>query len=331
MLNNKEFKQTLLAGVLVVLVSSVVCLQISPLCALVCFLATSLLVGIFCIYTKKRYSALEHLNQELSLVCAGVYDLHLEDNTEGELSILKNNLYKVITLLRTQNDLLSKDKVLLADNLADISHQLKTPITSMMMMTDLLQDETDEAKRKEFISILNTQLEKMRWLILNLLKLSKLDAGTLELKKEEVSLQEVIKDSLRPFLVMMDVKKIQLQNTAEDLTFRGDAGWTAEALGNIIKNCLEHTAEGGTLDIYTERTNIYVAVHIRDNGCGIAKEDLPHIFERFYRGKNSSPESVGIGLALAKTIVEKEKGRILVKSELGKGTDFEIRFYKAIV
>lgn len=331
MLNNREFKQTLVAGVLVVLVSSAVCLQISPLCALVCLLATSLLVGIFCIYTKKRYSDLEHLNQELSLVCAGVYDLHLEDNTEGELSILKNNLYKVITLLQTQNELLSKDKVLLADNLADISHQLKTPITSMMMMTDLLQDEEDEAKRKEFISILNTQLEKMRWLILNLLKLSKLDAGTLELKKEEVSLQKVVKDSLRPFLVMMDVKKIQLQNTAEDLSFRGDAGWTAEALGNIIKNCLEHTAEGGTLDIFTERTNIYVAVHIRDNGCGIEKEDLPHIFERFYRGKNSSSESVGIGLALAKTIVEKEKGRILVQSELGKGTDFEIRFYKAIV
>lgn len=285
-----------------------------------------------CLYlTKKRYDKLNELNNYLSLVCSGNYDLNIASNTEGELSILQNNLYKVITLLKTQNEFLSKDKIYLADSLADVSHQLKTPLTSMMVMTDLMKNEKDAQKNKEFLEIIEAQLDKMRWLILNLLKVSKLDAGTVAFKSEQVSGAEVIAESLKPFLVTMDLKQIQLINNADDFIFIGDKNWTVEAMGNIIKNCLEHTDKNGTLEIFTKHTNVYDSVFIKDNGCGIATEDLPHIFERFYHGRNSSGESVGIGLALAKMVAEKEKATIIVNSKENEGTQFEFRFYQAIV
>lgn len=327
---NKDMKQ-IAAGGFLTLLFAVICLFINPICALVCLMLGLALTGIFLFVTKKRYDKLSDLNNYLSLVCSGQYDLDISDNTEGELSILKNNLYKVIILLRSQNDMLKKDKLYLANALADISHQLKTPLTSMMVMSDLLRENKVPEKQSEFIGIMENQLEKMKWLITNLLKLSKLDAGTADYKKEGFSVFSALTQSLKPFLITMDLKEITLINEAMDFTVRGDEGWTAEAFGNIIKNCIEHTKKGGRLEIYTHTTTIYNSVIIRDNGCGIAKEDLPHIFERFYHGKNASSDSVGIGLALAKAIFEKESATIEVTSEETKGTQFEIRFYKAIV
>ena len=252
-------------------------------------------------------------------------------NEEGELSILKNNIYKTTVLLKEQNEQLRADKMYLADALADISHQLKTPLTSMMVMNDLLETQITDERPKQFIDIQKQQLDKMNWLIQNLLKLSKLDAGTVEVRNDTISVKTVIEDSLRPFLIQMELKEISLEKQVEEMTFRGDRNWTSEALQNIIKNCLEHMQPGGTLDISTEETTLYTAIKIEDDGCGISESDLPHIFERFYHGKDASTESVGIGLALAKAIVEKERGKIYVTSTVGKGTTFEVRFYKAII
>lgn len=286
---------------------------------------------IFIYYTKKRYKKINDLNTYLSLICAGNYNLDISENTEGELSILKNNLYKVITILQSQKDLLEKDKLYLSSSLADISHQLKTPLTSMMVMTELLRDEKDENKRKEFLIIIETQLNKMKWLILNLLKISKLDAGTAEFKSEEVSVKKVINKSLNPFLITFDLKQIDVENNITDFYFKGDRNWSVEAFENIIKNCIEHTQKNGKIIISSKQNNVYNSIIIKDNGCGISKEDLPHIFERFYYGKNSSKDSVGIGLALAKTIFEKENAKIYVESTENRGTTFEIKFYKSII
>ena len=330
-MTDKNLKGIVAFGIAVTVVLSAVCLYIKPICAVICLMLGAVLTGVFICFTKSRYNKLNALNNYLSLVCAGNFDLDIADNTEGELSILKNNLYKVIVLLRSQNELLKKDKVYLADSLADISHQLKTPLTSMMVMTDLLKNESDADKKKEFIEIMENQLDKMKWLITNLLKLSKLDAGTVEFKYEEFSVKNSLLQSIKPFLLTMDLKGILYVDCAEDFTVNGDSKWTAEAFENIIKNCIEHTDNGGELIISTENTNLYDSVIIRDNGSGIAKEDLPHIFERFYHGKNSSSDSVGIGLALAKAVFERENGKITVTSEIGKGSQFEIKFYKAIV
>ncbi len=330
-MSDKNFKGIVAFGIAVTVVLSGVCLYIEPLCTVICLVLGTAVICAFICFTKSRYNKLNELNNYLSLVCAGNFDLDIADNTEGELSILKNNLYKVIVLLRSQNELLKKDKVYLADSLADISHQLKTPLTSMMVMTDLLKNESNADKKKEFIEIMENQLDKMKWLITNLLKLSKLDAGTVDFKYEEFSVKNSLEQSIKPFLLAMDLKGISYVDCAEDFTVNGDSKWTAEAFENIIKNCIEHTDNGGELVISTENTNLYDSVIIRDNGCGIAKEDLPHIFERFYHGKNSSSDSVGIGLALSKAVFERENGKITVTSEIGKGSQFEIKFYKAIV
>ena len=294
-------------------------------------MCSGILAALFVYDAKKRYEDIEKLNDYLSMVLSGNYDLEIASNEEGELSILKNNIYKTTVLLKEQNEQLRADKMYLADALADISHQLKTPLTSMMVMNDLLETQITDERPKQFIDIQKQQLDKMNWLIQNLLKLSKLDAGTVEVRNDTVSVKTVIEDSLRPFLIQMELKEICLQKKVGGMTFRGDRNWTSEALQNIIKNCLEHMKPGGTLEISTEETTLYTAIKIEDDGCGISESDLPHIFERFYHGKDASTESVGIGLALAKAIIEKERGKIFVTSTVGKGTTFEVRFYKAII
>lgn len=328
---NKDIKIIALMGFLGTIVATVVTLFFNVVCSVVTFLLGAILTLTFYIVTKKRYKKIADLNNYLSLVCAGNYLIDIKDNTEGELSILKNNLYKVIVLLRSKNELLEKDKIYLADSLADISHQLKTPLTSLMVMVDLLKDEKNIDKQKEFISIIEIQISKIKWLVENLLKLSKLDAGTIKFKKEKIDVLSVITKSLSPFLVQMEMKNISLETTINDFSFTGDLNWTSEAVENIIKNCIEHIADNGKLNIETGVTNIYSYIKITDNGCGIKKKDLPHIFERFYQGENSSKESVGIGLALAKTIIDNQGGSIEVTSEENVGTEFIIKFNKMVV
>lgn len=311
--------------------ASIICFIINAWAGAICLISGIILTGVYFYNIKKRNDKINELNNYLSLMCSGNFDLDIMDNSEGEMSILKNNLYKIMTLLKTQNEQLNTDKLYLANSLADISHQLKTPLTSMMVMSDLLKDEKDEGKRNEFLSIIETQLDKMKWLITNLLKISKLDAGATEFKHEKFNIAPILEKSLKQFYVTCDVREIEIVNEINDFEFVGDENWTGEAIENIIKNCIEHTNNNGKLRFFSRRTNVYNSLFIQDNGCGITKEDLPHIFERFYHGKNSSSESVGIGLALAKTVLEKEKGDIIVNSELGKGSIFELRFYKTIV
>ena len=330
-MNDKEIRIILIVSSVLTVVLSVICAFFSKICAVLCLTLGIILIMIFAVVTKRRYKNLNDLNDYLSLVCKGIYDMNIDDNTEGELSILKNNLYKVITLLQSQNEYLKNDKLYLADSIADISHQLKTPLTSMMVMCELLENEENPDKRQEFVAVINNQLSKMKWLITNILKISKLDADATEFKREEVSISKVLDDSLKPFVLTAELKNIAIQNGANDFVFNGDESWTVEAVSNIVKNCLEHTNDGGKIIISSGSTNLYNKLTISDNGCGIAEEDLPHIFERFYHGKNSSKESVGIGLALAKTVFEKEDASVSVESEQGIGSVFEIRFYKSVV
>ena len=328
---NKDAKSTVFFGIGVTALVSIICFVINVWAGVLCLVLGIALTGVYFYNIKKRNDKINELNNYLSLMCSGNFDLDIMDNSEGEMSILKNNLYKIMTLLKTQNEQLNTDKLYLANSLADISHQLKTPLTSMMVMSDLLKDEKDENKRNEFLSIIETQLDKMKWLITNLLKISKLDAGTTEFKHEKFNIDSVLEKSLKPFYVTCDVREIEIVNETDDFEFVGDDNWTGEAIENIIKNCVEHTDNNGAIKFFSKRANVYNSLFIQDNGCGIAKEDLPHIFERFYHGKNSSSESVGVGLALAKTVLHKEKSDIIVKSELGKGSIFELRFYKTIV
>ena len=288
-------------------------------------------MAVFIFYTRKRYKKIVDLNDYLVRVLAENDNDEILDQEEGELSILKTNIYKTTSTLKYQKELLSDDKKNLAAAIADISHQLKTPLTSMMVMNDLLVDEQDENKRTEFLQTQSSQLNRMNWLIQTLLKLSKLDAGTIVLKKEDVSSAELIDEAVKPFGIQFDLRNIKFKSDISDLNIRCDKNWTVEAIQNIIKNCIEHMDDGGELSVEMIDTNIYTQLTIKDTGCGIAKEDIPHIFERFYKGKNAGKDSVGIGLALSKSIIEGEQGEITVESTEGVGTKFIIKFYKTLI
>ena len=250
-------------------------------------------------------------------------------NQEGQIGLLKTEIMKMTTVLKEKVALLHSEKIFLNDTISDISHQLKTPMTSLMLLTDLMYNDLDKEKKIEFLDRTNAQLSRMDWLIKSMLKLSKLEAKVIDFKTEKVNINELIRRSISPLSVPMELKNISLNiNGDKEASYIGDIEWSSEALGNIIKNCVEHTKEGGNLDISYEENPIYSEIVIKDNGEGIDKDDIPNIFKRFYKGKNSKSDSVGIGLAMAKSIIESQNGDIYVKSEKNMGTEFHITFHK---
>ena len=334
MLRNKEIRLLLRAMCGITMLSVIAAYFLISASAAGLVLATALLLTIsFLLFTRWRYRELEKLSAYMRQIASGSYTLDVRDNEEGELSILKNEIYKMTLMLSEHGAQLQKDKLHLTDAISDISHQLKTPLTSMLVMVDLLDNPNlPSPKRTEFTRNISVQLERMEWLISSLLKLSKIEAGTVIFKKDEVQVEKLIQKVLGPMLVPIDIKEQTVQADGDSaVTFSGDMNWTVEALINILKNGVEHTPEGGTIRITYAENALYTEIVIADNGKGIAKEDLPYIFKRFYRGKHASESSIGIGLAMAHSIITSQNGTIEVNSQIGKGTEFRIKFYKGII
>ena len=253
----------------------------------------------------------------------------MKESCEGSIGILQSEIYKVVTILREEYSSEYKQKKYMSDMMSDISHQFKTPLTAISLMTELLMEPgVTEEQRIEYASKIDTQISKMTWLIRNLLTLSQLEAGVLEMKSEPVDIKNMIDDILDSLDVMAEVTEVNLEtDIPEGITVQGDPHWLREAISNIVKNCIEHTGAGGFVKIKAAQSNIYTTITVEDNGKGIDKEYLPHIFERFYKAGNSSPNSIGIGLAMAKQIINSHSGNIEVKSEVGQGTEFKITLY----
>lgn len=315
-----------LIGVTGVIMSSF----ISSKAAILLFIISSLMIACSLFFTNWRYDEIKKLSGYLRQISSGDYSLDVRDNYEGELSILKNDIYKVTAMLAEQSSFLQQDKIQLTNAISDISHQLKTPLTSMMIMTDLLRDsKLPIKKRAEFTHNIRIQLERIEWLVSSLLKLSKIDAGTAYFKREHVLVKKLIAKALDPLGIPMEIKEQSVCVTGEDsVSFIGDLNWTTEAFINILKNCVEHTPKGGSITISFSENLLFTELIINDNGVGIAKEDLPYIFKRFYKGKNATEGNIGIGLAMAHSIITNQKGDIEVTSEKDKGTQFRIKFYK---
>ena len=330
MLRNKAYRQMLLMLIGITIIGSTIGFLIAPVTGVAVGITSVLITLISLWMTRRRYSDIKELSGYLRRIYGGDYTLDIRDSVEGELSILKSEIYKITLILSRQTDLLQTEKEQLANAISDISHQLKTPLTAMTVLADVLSnEELEPEKRREFTKTLNSQLERMDWLLTSLLKLAKIDAGTIQFKKEQIAAADLIDKAMMPLLIPMELKdqKLVIEDT-DKVTFVGDRNWITEAFINIIKNCIEHTPSGGTITIQTEDNPIYTGIVISDTGRGIAKEDLPYIFKRFYKGKNAGEESVGIGLAMAKSIIENQSGDITVTSQPSQGTRFVIKFYK---
>lgn len=277
-----------------------------------------------------RYRRLAHLSAELDLRLHTEDIRLLEHMDEGELCIVENEINKLLTRLGEQNRELKKDRQFLADSLTDLSHQLRTPLTSMNLIVSMLESgEPDQQKQFAYFGRLRRLLGKVQWLIEVLLKLSKLDADAIVFERQECGLQSLAAEAVMTVEIPMELKDVAaVTEIAEDAVVYVDRKWTLEAVENIVKNCLEHTPEGGKILISGSQNALYTELLIADTGAGIAKEDLPHIFERFYKGKNSSEESVGIGLALAAAIVTRQGGVLQARNGREGGAEFAMRFYK---
>jgi signal transduction histidine kinase len=333
MFRNREIQLFSLVMASISLIAATAAAFISQSAVVLVLSTAFLLIGCSLLFTRLRYREIARLSQYLRKINTGNYSLDIRDNQEGELSILKNDIYKVTLMLTEQSTLWQQEKLRLTDVIADISHQLKTPLTSMLVMADLLSDsKLPEAKRSEFTHKIVLQLERIDWLVSSLLKLSKIDAGTAVFKKELVRVPELLEKAIEPLLIPMDIKEQSISLKGEEsVSFIGDLKWSQEAFINILKNCVEHTPAGGSIDVsYTENA-LFTEIVIADNGSGIPKEDLPYIFKRFYKGKNAGDDSVGIGLAMAHSIISSQNGIIEVKSQEGEGTKFTIKLYKQII
>lgn len=297
------------------------------------FTSYMIVIVIFIFYLKHRQKKLDELDRYIQKVSKRDYSISIKESSEDELNSLKNSLYKITVMLKEDSINKQKQNEAILESVSDISHQLKTPLTSIQILIDdiLESNDMDGETKKRFMLEISKQIKGMNFLILSLLKLSKLDAGVVEFEKREVKLSNVIDDVISNLEVIAEVKQIKIvKQIKNDATIQGDYNWNKEAILNIVKNAIEHTqAEANKeVKIILEENDVYVGLKIIDEGQGIKKEDFKNIFSRFYKAENSNESSIGIGLPLAKSIIEKQNGYISVESELGKGTTFIIKYLK---
>ncbi len=276
-----------------------------------------------------RYRRIAGLSADMDALLQSGTPLPIGAYSEGELSILANQIQKVTLQLMESREILRADKLNLADSLADISHQLRTPLTAMNLTAVMLNaEDLTEERRSELTMELRGLLSRVDWLVESLLKLSKLDAGVVTMEKKAVLVSDLIDRATAPLSIPMDLRDQRLIVNCNDEQFRGDVIWSAEALGNIVKNCIEHTPEGGTITIHAEETALYTQITVDDTGPGFAPADMPHLFERFYKGSGES--GYGIGLHLARQIIAAQNGTIQAANG-ERGAKFTVKFYKQTI
>lgn len=288
------------------------------------------IILIFIIYNIKQNKKIKELDKYCKELLKGNYLLDLKEQDESNFSILKNDIYDMTIMLKEKNSILEKNSKDIERLISDISHQLKTPLTALNLINDILYKDLDSKKKEEFLDNAQKELEKINWLVKNILNIAKLDSKTIKLNKKKENVYEILTEIKNNFKPMCEAKNAEikiLSNKKENLVC--DKKWTMEAISNIVKNALEH--KGKAIEIKVEENNIYTKLKIKDNGEGISKKDITHIFERFYKSENSSNDSLGIGLAFCKSIIDNQNGEIRVKScqeKENSGTEFEIKLYK---
>ena len=329
--NNKELRISLIllgmAAAILTLISATMSIAAGVLVLLLGLIA----ITVHLTTEYYRYRKLQKLSSDLDKLLIGGTPLPIREYSEGELSILANQIQKMTLRLTESAEAIKADKVYLADSLADISHQLRTPLTAMNLTTTMLRNpELSTEKRMELTGELRRLLTRTDWLVETLLKISKLDAGTVKLTQQKISARKLIDRAAAPLAIPMDLRNQTLSVHCQEENLSCDLVWTAEALGNILKNCMEHTPEGGAITVTASETALYTQIEVEDTGTGFDPKDIPHLFERFYKGSNSSENSYGIGLALARTVITAQNGTVqAMNGEVG--AKFVIKFYKQVI
>lgn len=293
----------------------------------------------FYIYLRRRKNAIVQLQDYMDKISRGNYELEINDNSEDELSSLKNSLYKIMVYMKEQADSARIKKVMLAQSVSDISHQLKTPLTSTQILLDNLNDNPDMeyATRKKFIYEALNQVNGMSWMIVTMLKLSRIDAGVVEFNNENISINKIIEEAVGNLEVIAEIKNVNIEKNIDnrnedelnksDIYIKGDYNWNREALQNIIKNAIEHSNDKGTVKINITDNDVYIAVYITNRGEKLSDKQQKQIFERYYSEAKYEDNSMGIGLPLAKAVIEKQGGYISVESD-DEETVFIVKYIK---
>lgn len=293
----------------------------------------------FYIYLRRRKNAIGQLQDYMDKISRGNYELEINDNSEDELSSLKNSLYKIMVYMKEQADSARIKKVMLAQSVSDISHQLKTPLTSTQILLDNLNDNPDMeyATRKKFIYEALNQVNGMSWMIVTMLKLSRIDAGVVEFNNETISINKIIEEAVGNLEVIAEIKNVNIEKYIDnhnenklnksDICIKGDYNWNREALQNIIKNAIEHSNDKGTVKINITDNDVYTAVYITNRGDKLSDQRQKQIFERYYSEAKYEDNSMGIGLPLAKAVIEKQGGYISVESD-DEETVFIVKYIK---
>ena len=329
--NNKELRISLILLGIATAILTLIAMSLSLTAGILVLLSGLVAIAIHLSTEYYRYRKLQKLSSDLDQLLISGTPLPIREYSEGELSILANQIQKMTLRLTESSETIMADKIYLADSLADISHQLRTPLTAMNLTTTMLRNpELSIEKRMELTGELRSLLTRTEWLVETLLKLSKLDAGTVKLTQDPVRIKDLLSRAAKPIAIPLDLRNQKLVINCAEECFTGDLVWTAEALGNILKNCMEHTPEGGTITITAQETALYTQIEVNDTGTGFDAKDIPHLFERFYKGSNASETSYGIGLALARTVITAQNGTVQAANG-STGAKFVIKFYKQVI
>ena len=331
LLRNPELKKELAVMLGVTAVLSVCALMVSSACADFVMIVGILLWGLHVWFAVARYRQMEKMTEEIEAILHGREKLMIHQYNEGELAILADEIEKMTVRLQEQADRLQADKLHLSRAIEDIFHQLRTPLTAMNLSLTALSDQNLPAlERVKQLSSVRRQIEHIGWLTETLLSLAKIDAGTAVFHGEDTSVKDLIDRAAESLRIPMELKEIHFIVHADKEHLIADPRWTAEALANILKNALYKVPSGGSIEVTASETAIYTEIRIEDDGGGFAREDLPHIFERFYKGRDSREAGVGIGLAFTRQVITAQDGTIKA-ANMEKGAEFVIRFYKSIV
>lgn len=329
MFRNKEIREFTAIFALITTVAVLAGFSLQPAAGVLALTCAAALGAAFFTFNKARYRSIARMGEQIDLVLHNDERVYISEAEEGELSILQSEIMKMTLRIREQNDALKKEKTYLADSLADIAHQLRTPLTSVNLILSLLKSTPDESERKALLREAEELLVRMEWLINALLKLSRLDAGIVTFQSAQVDVERLLNAALGPLAIPMELHDVTLKiNVPEGIYIRGDLEWLSQAIENILKNCMENAGDHGSIEITCEDTPLFTQLTFHDGGVGFEKEDLPHLFDRFYRGKKAGATGYGIGLALCRTIITRQGGTITAKNHPQGGAVFIIRFPK---